>query len=44
VSVGIVGTAEKSFLSQSKDEEKESSVPALDEFDAEIDIYKVEIT
>lgn len=42
-SAGIVGTAEKSFLSQTKEQEEEAVVPNLDEFDAEIDIYKVNI-
>ena len=40
-SVGIVGTAEKSFLSQTNAVEEESIVPTLDEFGSEIDIYKV---
>lgn len=42
-SVGIVGTAEKSFLSQTKEQEEEAVVPTLDEFDAEIDIYRVSV-
>lgn len=39
--MGIIGTAEKSFLSQTNAVEEESIVPTLDEFDAEIDIYRV---
>ena len=40
-SAGIVGTAEKSFLAADTTDQEESVIPSLDEFDAEIDIYKV---
>ena len=40
---GLVGTAEKSFLKPKEIDAEEDSVPSLDEFDTEIDIYRVRI-
>ena len=40
---GLVGTAEKSFLKPKEVNAKEDNVPSLDEFDTEIDIYRVRL-
>ena len=40
-SAGLVGTAERSFLTPKESKEMESNVPSLDEFDTEVDIYRV---
>ena len=40
-SAGLVGTAERPFLTPKMASEGTTKVPSLDEFDAEIDIYKV---
>ncbi|XP_064650622.1 uncharacterized protein LOC135502065 isoform X3 [Lineus longissimus] len=37
---GVMGTAERNFLTPKNKRNKEDSVPSLDEFDSEIDIYK----
>ena len=38
---GLMGTAERSFLTPRQTQEAESATPSLDEFDMEMDIYKV---
>lgn len=38
---GLMGTAERSFLTPKHAQETEVDMPSLDEFDAEIDIYRV---
>ncbi len=38
---GLIGTAEKSFLTPNQNDTTEENVPSLDEFDTEIDIYRV---
>ena len=40
-SAGLVGTAEKSFLTPKHSTESHANIPSLDEFDSEIDIYRV---
>lgn len=40
-SAGLVGTAERPFLTPKMAPEGTTKVPSLDEFDVEIDIYKV---
>ncbi len=40
-SAGLVGTAEKSFLQPKASHVTEAYIPTLDEFDTEIDIYRV---
>jgi len=40
-SAGLIGTAERSFLTPKTSRDLEPNVPSLDEFDAEIDIYRV---
>ena len=39
-----MGTAERSFLAPKQSSDQESTVPSLDEFDAEIDIYRVSLS
>lgn len=38
---GLVGTAEKSFLAPKEENQAEENGPSLDEFDTEINIYRV---
>lgn len=41
-SAGLLGTAERTFLTpKNQQEEVSSNIPSLDEFDAEIEIYRV---